>query len=109
MSTISNAFLQGTAVAGATLVLVLACSPGPAPVSQSLRDPSNPNAPEGTIPPVASIAATAPPEGHAHHHGATTDTSTDAGTVYTCPMHPEVTSSTPGLCPKCNMKLVPKK
>jgi hypothetical protein len=26
-----------------------------------------------------------------------------------CPMHPEVTSTTPGVCPKCNMKLVPKK
>jgi len=30
--------------------------------------------------------------------------------VYTCPMHPEVTSSTPGKCPKCGMdlQLVPK-
>jgi hypothetical protein len=27
--------------------------------------------------------------------------------AYVCPMHPEVTSSAPGLCPKCNMKLVP--
>lgn len=26
--------------------------------------------------------------------------------VYTCPMHPEVQSSTPGNCPKCEMKLV---
>ena len=37
----------------------------------------------------------------------------DAGSpkafVYTCPMHPEVTSSQPGKCPKCGMKLVPKK
>ena len=24
---------------------------------------------------------------------------------YVCPMHPEVTSDQPGLCPKCNMKL----
>jgi len=31
-----------------------------------------------------------------------------AKTVYVCPMHPEVTSETPGLCPKCNMKLEPK-
>jgi hypothetical protein len=28
--------------------------------------------------------------------------------VFVCPMHPEVTSTTPGVCPKCNMKLVPK-
>jgi FtsP/CotA-like multicopper oxidase with cupredoxin domain len=26
---------------------------------------------------------------------------------YACPMHPEVTSSGPGTCPKCGMKLVP--
>ena len=29
-------------------------------------------------------------------------------TVYVCPMHPEVVSDVPGLCPKCNMKLDPK-
>jgi Heavy metal binding domain len=27
------------------------------------------------------------------------------GGVYTCPMHPEVTSDKPGNCPKCGMKL----
>jgi len=25
---------------------------------------------------------------------------------YTCPMHPEVRSETPGKCPKCSMDLV---
>jgi FtsP/CotA-like multicopper oxidase with cupredoxin domain len=34
------------------------------------------------------------------------DTSTTADT-YACPMHPEVTSTEPGTCPKCGMKLVP--
>jgi CopA family copper-resistance protein len=29
-------------------------------------------------------------------------------TIYTCPMHPEVTSAKPGNCPKCGMKLVKK-
>lgn len=29
-------------------------------------------------------------------------------TTYTCPMHPEVQQNTPGRCPKCGMKLVPK-
>lgn len=31
-----------------------------------------------------------------------------AAAVYTCPMHPEVTSATPGTCPKCGMSLVKK-
>jgi FtsP/CotA-like multicopper oxidase with cupredoxin domain len=30
-----------------------------------------------------------------------------AASSYVCPMHPEVTSSEPGTCPKCGMKLVP--
>ena len=28
--------------------------------------------------------------------------------VYSCPMHPEVTSDNPGMCPKCGMKLEKK-
>jgi uncharacterized membrane protein YraQ (UPF0718 family) len=28
--------------------------------------------------------------------------------MYTCPMHPEVRSTTPGRCPKCGMDLVPE-
>lgn len=34
-----------------------------------------------------------------------TDTKSD---VYTCPMHPEVTSPSPGRCPKCGMDLTKK-
>lgn len=32
-----------------------------------------------------------------------------AAVVYTCPMHPEVTSDKPGKCPKCGMTLEEKK
>lgn len=28
--------------------------------------------------------------------------------IYTCPMHPEVTSNEPGSCPKCGMDLEKK-
>lgn len=31
-----------------------------------------------------------------------------AGPVYTCPMHSQVRSTTPGRCPLCNMELVPE-
>ncbi len=31
-----------------------------------------------------------------------------AHAMYACPMHPEVTSETPGTCPKCGMELVKK-
>jgi len=31
----------------------------------------------------------------------------DAGTLYTCPMHPEVVQNGPGACPKCGMALEP--
>ncbi|HEY2408373.1 MAG TPA: efflux RND transporter periplasmic adaptor subunit [Polyangiaceae bacterium] len=32
-----------------------------------------------------------------------------AAAVFTCPMHPEIRSPTPGKCPKCGMPLVPVK
>ncbi len=36
------------------------------------------------------------------------ETIRDHSNTYTCPMHPEVVSDSPGICPKCGMKLVPK-
>jgi hypothetical protein len=76
-----------------TSALLAACSPAPMPISTSSRDPSSPTAPEGAHPP------------HVEPHA-----QGDAGAeTYVCPMHPEVTSTTPGTCPKCKMKLVPKK
>jgi len=37
------------------------------------------------------------------HHSNTSET----GTMYTCPMHPEIVQDKPGNCPKCGMNLVP--
>ena len=31
-----------------------------------------------------------------------------AGTLYTCPMHPEIVQQGPGICPICGMALEPK-
>ena len=39
----------------------------------------------------------------------TTRSTTIPGTIYTCPMHPEIRSDGPGSCPKCGMDLVPDK
>jgi hypothetical protein len=79
-------------------LLLLGCADGTVP-PPSAAHPASPAAAEGSAP-VAS--APAPSGDHsAHDHG--------AATVYTCPMHPEVTSDKPGQCPKCGMNLVPKK
>jgi len=45
---------------------------------------------------------------HLEHH---TPTSSSAGadTVFSCPMHPEIVSDTPGLCSECGMALIPVK
>jgi P-type Cu+ transporter len=40
-----------------------------------------------------------------HAHAISNET--PAGTVYTCPMHPEVRQDHPGSCPKCGMTLEP--
>ena len=33
---------------------------------------------------------------------------TGAATKYTCPMHPDQVSDTPGPCPKCGMAMMPQ-
>ncbi|RZK38510.1 MAG: hypothetical protein EOO57_04090 [Hymenobacter sp.] len=41
--------------------------------------------------------------------GTSTMAPATAATIYTCSMHPEVTSDKPGKCPKCGMDLIVKK
>lgn len=96
------------ALATGSLCLLLACSPAPVRVAQSSHDPSSPTAPEGMSPIVVAPPSTAA-EHAAHDHAVHATSDGGAAQVYVCPMHPEVTSDAPGLCPKCNMKLVPKK
>ncbi|WP_201305625.1 heavy metal translocating P-type ATPase [Alcanivorax sp. S71-1-4] len=63
-----------------------------------------------------SPAASANADGaHAHHghhshasdHAASAPAPAAAGTIYTCPMHPEIRQDRPGTCPKCGMALEP--
>jgi Cu+-exporting ATPase len=44
---------------------------------------------------------------HASHAAPAPATSVPEGTIYTCPMHPEVRQVGPGTCPKCGMALEP--
>ncbi len=49
-------------------------------------------------------------QGHKQTVKNTEDTiSADKNSIkYTCPMHPEIVKSKPGVCPKCGMDLVEK-
>lgn len=105
--------LVAALIAALAAAALVACSPAPTPISTSTSDPSNPHAPEGVVHVASSssnvLGLVADP--HAGHgHASAPATTPDAGVVYVCPMHPEVTATEPNAtCPKCNMKLVPKK
>ena len=45
--------------------------------------------------------------GHAHKPSLHPAQPSAPGTVYTCPMHPEIRQGHPGNCPKCGMTLEP--
>ena len=42
------------------------------------------------------------------HKSIKAENSAETGTIYTCPMHPEVRQPSPGVCPKCGMTLEPE-
>ncbi len=102
-----------TPVSALALLLLLAgCSASPPPTAGRAQNPANPAAAESPrlpyAPPRAAAAPDSPeaaPSGHEHHDSAPAADS--QAVAYTCPMHPEVRSSEPGVCPKCGMTLVP--
>ncbi len=59
----------------------------------------------------AALFAVIPAIAHEGHKHSTPNPSATpvGGQKYTCTMHPEVVRDKPGKCPKCGMKLVPKK
>ena len=65
-----------------------------------------------TANPAAYLQPKSPGSHEHHHHGhqssaPTEDAAVAPGTIYTCPMHPEVRQVGPGTCPKCGMALEP--
>ncbi|WP_084615808.1 heavy metal translocating P-type ATPase [Solimonas flava] len=62
--------------------------------------------------PARYLAPAEPPAGSCRHgHAAKTapaPASVAPGTIWTCPMHPEVRQDHPGSCPKCGMALEPE-
>jgi Cu(I)/Ag(I) efflux system membrane fusion protein len=68
--------------------------PGSMPAPTRTPIPRMPAAPARVAPAIPMPRSPAP-------------SATPAGTVYSCPMHPEVTSPVPGKCPKCGMDLQP--
>jgi hypothetical protein len=73
-------------------------------------NPANPNAPAAPPPPAAfTMVRLAGPPRRATPTSAPASQPGAAAASYVCPMHPEVTSNTAGICPKCKMKLEPRK
>lgn len=113
--------LHRTLAAAACLLALAACAATTPPPRFGTVSPADPDGPEGGLPAAvpmltgqgeladreASGEATprpsSAPEGHPHHPGAEA-----AAATYTCPMHPEIVATEPGLCTVCGMKLMRK-
>ena len=115
---IPGALALGIAAAGCATEIVEVPLPADHPASASAapapRPPASTTLHGGheASPRQENGQSTAPRGAHdahaAHGQSAATPTTVQAAAPYVCPMHPEVTRATPGTCPKCEMKLVPK-
>ena len=99
-------------------LLFVGCAKTP-PLVVGPDHPANADAAEAPLPPAshtlaisdasATQPATADRGGHQMgQHQMSSPTAGAAAATYVCPMHPEVTSTAPGKCPKCKMNLVKK-
>ena len=94
-----------------SILLLTGCASNTSLLPLSANDPANPNAPEPAFSPRSDLLQSNMSE--ITEQPTTTLTPptklpvpTPSG--YTCPMHPDVVQSGPGICPLCGMKLVPK-
>lgn len=88
--------IHAIACAAISIIVAVGCSAELA-TRPAAQDPSSPAAAEAPYVPPAAHAAEPPAAA----------TPQERAVVYTCPMHPDVHSSTPGQCPRCGMTLVP--
>jgi len=90
-------------IAAAVALAVLGGCAGETAGTQFGADhPANPQAPAAPVPPPSKTLALNPTS-------APSTRPVETAAVYTCPHHPDVTSTDPeARCPKCGMKLVPK-
>ncbi len=113
-----------------SLLLVVACSPQIPVPAASPQHPANADAPTAALPDIGSGFAD-PSDAMSHQtdpfkgitpsskpamdqsmtHGSASHehdqpNATTQSASYVCPMHHDVTSESPGRCPKCQMKLV---
>jgi hypothetical protein len=107
MAGVNDSAMQGMphGAASAAVAVVTAAPRSSAGIGR--MDPAATLRPDAFDAPAAvSIAEAAKAAGGSSHAGHAMHDGTDEAVVYTCPMHPDVRSATPGQCPKCGMTLV---
>ena len=90
----------------AGLVLLAGCA-ATTPMTPGPDHPADPDAPTSAAPEPSTVLALTPAPTTSPAPTRPKPT-TQSAVTYTCPHHPEVVSSEPGKCPKCDMKLVRK-